>query len=195
MIKKFITSLFVIVAATSAAHASEIVNINFDTYAPDTRITSLPGVTFSLIGGPATIGAPVIDTWGNNGISNTTTGVYPTAQILNVLFSGPASDVSFTFDNYGSANGSFYTAFNAEGDVLATGSVQNLEGGPSSLVNIAASGITDLQFNNNTGGRSSWLFDVGSLHADVGSVPEPGTLALLGIASLGLGLLRRRKNA
>jgi hypothetical protein len=149
-------------------------------------------VTFSLIGGPA--GAPVIDTWGNNGLSNSTTGTYPTDEILNVQFSGAASNVSFTFDNYGSNNGSFYTAYDAAGDILATGSVQNLEGGPGSLTNIAASGITDLRFNNNTSGGSSWLFDIGSLQANVSTVPEPGSLALMGIAALGLGLLRRRKS-
>lgn len=194
MIKKIIASLFIAAATTSVAHAGAIVNINFDNYAVGTKITSLQGVTFSLIGGPGPLGAPIIDGWGGNGLSNSTAGNYPTDEILNVQFSGPANNVSFTFDNYGSNNGSFYTAYDAAGDVLATGSIQSLEGGAGSLTHIAASGITDIRFNNNTNNNTDWLFDIGSLQANVGTVPEPGTLALMGIASLGLGLMRRRKN-
>jgi len=195
MIKKVIAALLITAATASVAHAGAVVDINFDNYAIGTKITSLQGVTFSLIGGPGVLGAPVIDGWGDNGLSNTTGGTYPTSEILNIQFGGVASNISFTFDNYGTNNGSFYTAYNAAGHVVSTGSVQNLEGGASSLVNITGSGITDLQFNNNANGSTSWLFDVGSLQANVSTVPEPGTLALMGIASLGLGLMRRRKSS
>ena len=172
------------------------VDIDFSSYAVGTAFsTQIAGVTFSLMGGPGTHGAPVTDGWGNGGLSNSDTGDYPTAAILDVKFSGPARNINFNFENYSSTasgNGAtYYAAYSATGALLESAAV-----GGGGYFALASSGIVDLQFNNNSGNADSWLFDVRTLHADVATVsavPEPETYAML-LAGLGLtGFMARRK--
>mgnify|MGYP003408176808 CR=1 FL=1 len=180
-----------LVASTAAAAP---VSINFGNYASGTAITDqIPGVSFSLMGGPHSAGAPVTGGFGGPGLGNSTTTDYPTAEILNVKFDGVAKDVSFTFDNWGTrfsgAGATFFSAFNSSGALLETG----LIGGGGSF-SLSSSGIADLQFNNNTGGYSSWLFVLNTLDADVtNAVPEPASLMLFSLGALGFAASRRRK--
>ncbi len=58
-------------------------------------------------------------------------------------------------------------------------------------------GIKSLVLNNNTGspsGSNSWLFGVDSVTFS-SSVPEPASLALVGVGLVGLGLVRRRRKS
>jgi hypothetical protein len=186
MFKKMIATLALTLVYASAAQAT-IVDVNFRDYSVGTAFTTqIAGVSFSVMGGPGPSGAPVIDGWGNNGLSNSTTGNYPTASILDIRFDGLASNVSFNFENYGRGIGSFFTAFDSIGNVLETGSVDG-----SGFFSLAASGISDLQLNNNS--TRSWLFDISTLRATVSTVPEPGSLALLGLGLTGLAYSRKRK--
>ena len=177
---KFTSILAASVAALAMAQAqASTVNLDFSGYAPHTAIGSLQGVTFAVEGsGPN--GTAEIDDWGNNGLSNSTTGDYPTGSILDFKFSGSASNISFSFDNYGCCNGSFFTAIGAGGVVLGTGEIDDL-----SAVSVGYSGVTELQLNNNLGSDGSWLFDVRSLSADVSAVPESSDTMMM-LAGLGL---------
>lgn len=193
MFKKSIGVFLAAMLVASTAIAGPI-SINFDDYASGTQITDqIAGVTFSLMGGPESAGAPVTGGFEGPGLGNSTTTDYPTAEILNVRFDGLASNVSFTFNNYGwsfsGAGATFYSAFNTAGTLLETGLV-----GGGGFFSLSSAGIADLQFNNNTGGNSNWLFVLNSLNADLtaNDVPEPASLMLFGLGALGLAASRRR---
>lgn len=185
-----------VLSVVSAAHAT---TIDFSTVATGTAVTTqYAGVSFSLAGGPGPTGAPVVGPifGGQNALGNSTTYAYPTANIIDVAFTSPASGVSFTFDNWGTdtgAPGTSYTAFDGAtivgvGDLSA---VQNYN-----LVNVAGSGITLLQIDNGYGptGRS-WLYGIGELtftSAAPGPVPGAGLAGLAALALAGLYARARR---
>lgn len=184
-----------LVAGSASAQSTQ--TIDFSTYPLGTPVTTVGDATFTLQGGPGT-GIPVTGSFGTASLGNSPTGDYPTAQVLDVAFAAPVSNISFTFDNFGdnSAFGpSTATAYNALGAVvgmlnISTGAYAN-SFAPGS---IAGSGITDLKFDNGSGGTYSWEFGVQTLSFDA-AVPEPATWAmmLVGFGMLGAGLRYGRK--
>jgi hypothetical protein len=184
--------LFASAIAFSSSSFAAVIDVDFSTYAPGTKISNqIDGVTFAVLGGPGPSGAATIDR-ATNGLSNSTIDDYTTGSILDLKFTGLANLVNFTFNNYGSASSgpgaTFYTAYDALGSVLETGNV----GGGGSF-SLAATGIADLRFNNNTNGSENWIFALNSLKANVSPVPEPETYALMGLGLVGLFAARRKK--
>jgi len=128
------------------------------TYTTGTALTSLDGITFSLMGGPVVGSPPLIgfDSDPPRGLTNSTNPDYPTANILDFSFSTPVSGVSFYFDNYSNNGTSYYAAFNSTGTLIKTGNVSS-DQGLGDIV-LTASGIKDLQFNNGETSSTSWYF-------------------------------------
>jgi len=173
----------------SALPVASATTIDFQTYPTGTALTSLDGITFSLVGGPDSSGPPLIGYDGDapRGLSNSTNPSYPTATILDFAFSTPVSRVSFYFNNYGDNGLSSYQAFGASGNLLASGDLSSEDGFENNILSV--SGIKDLQFNNGEGGAISWYFAVPSVTFTAGNaVPEPSTWAMIMLGFAGLAL-------
>lgn len=206
MIKPMVKYLGVAALLVAGAANAETVSLDFSTYSPGSTLSALNGVSFDVSGGPGASGAPAIDRWGDNGLSNSVSGEYPTGTTLTFTFNtGLASDISFTFNNYGlpdaktGRGNSTYTAYGLGGSVLSSGSVLG-SGNNDFYALTGLSGVYKLAFNNGANGSDtsfdgSWLFDVKSLSATITPVPEPETYALMGIGLLGLFAASKRKKA
>jgi len=185
-----LATLGLIVGRIASAHAT---TIDFQAYATGTALTSLDGITFSLVGGPDSAGSPLIgyDDIPPRGLSNSTNPNYPTANILDFSFSAPVSGVSFYFNNYGDNGTSYYEAFNSAGTRLESGNVSS-DLGYANVV-LTASGIKDLQFNNGYPSSESWYFVVPSITFSMSAVPEPSSWSLLALGFAGLGFVGSRR--
>ena len=179
-------------AASTMVHAGTV-NINFSALSYGTTDTSGPGVNFSL-SNPS--GAPAIGYFSGpqTGLTNTTSGGYPTSEYLYLNFTAGVSDVSFTFNNWGDGNGTNFTAYSGS-TVVDSGLLDEAPYDSSvgyGLVDVTGSDITSIVFDNATGGSANWVYAVGDL-SYTPAVPEPGTLSLFGTGLVGLcGLFRRK---
>jgi len=142
-----ITATFASIVLLSAAPIAHASTIFFGDLANGTPVTNqYAGVVFSLMGLPDSGGPPTINTYSaGTGLANSTNPDYPTANILDMAFTSPVSDVSFTFDNYNNSSLGDATTFTAYAGsmVVDTGSLQNVSGA-FQLVTVTGSGITDL---------------------------------------------------
>jgi hypothetical protein len=181
-------------AASSVALAD--INIDFSGLPDGTAVTNqYAGVVFSLEGGPDSSGPPTTNNYGGEALSNSTNPDYPTASILNLAFTAPVSNLSFTFNNQGDPGfdaPTSYTAFDAGNNVISTGDISTINS--FTLVTVPGAGIADLQINNNNGGNN-WYFSVQEVSAtqSLAVTPEPSYLAVLGSALMALVVVRWRK--
>lgn len=167
------------------AVSANAVTIDFTGLTPGTVVTTqYPGVTFSLVGGFTGAPPAVGNVFGGIvALGNSGNNQYPTAFTLNVAFSQAVSNVSFTFNNFGSSNGSNYVANNGSSALID-------QLGGYNLYSVAGGGITNLAINNNN--NESWLFGVSTISFE-SAVPEPATWGLM-IAGFGLiGTAMRRR--
>ncbi|MXP44598.1 PEPxxWA-CTERM sorting domain-containing protein [Allopontixanthobacter sediminis] len=176
------------IAFATPAMAAETI-IDFSTFADGTPITSVAGVTFSMGGGPnasSTPSAVCVFTACPVALSNSDTNDYPTNSVLSAVFGNVVSNVRFTFNNYGTNNGSFYSAFDESGALISSAVIDS-SNNYTDFISVGGAGIKSLTWNNNSGGSSNWQFGVGALGFEtMSAVPEPSTWALL---LLGFGLI------
>jgi hypothetical protein len=184
-------SAMTLLATVPIANAATY-NIDFTTIPLYTPVTNqFPDVVFSLEGGPGDSSLPpVTGSFGTYSVGNSPTGEYPTTAILDLAFTTPVRNLSFTFDNFGDNGVSYFSASNgAFGNISALCCAFD-------LVNVPGGGITNLVISNGTGGSYNWEFGVQQVSFT--TVPEPATWVLM-MSGFGgfalLGYLRRDRYA
>tara|TARA_R110000787_G_scaffold221595_3_gene330340 strand:+ start:14555 stop:15166 length:612 start_codon:yes stop_codon:yes gene_type:complete len=194
--KRLVLTTTATAAALFATPVAATTLIDFSGFADGTPITTVSGVTFSMNGGPGTATTPsAVCVFGDCpvALANSDTNDYPTNTFLNAVFDGTASNVRFTFNNFGSGNGSFYSAFDSVGGLLDTG-VIDTSNDYVNFIDVTGTGIKTLTWSNNS--TDSWIFGVGALEFDaLGAVPEPATWAFMifGFGAIGGAMRRQRK--
>ena len=209
-------------AAASPSFAATV--INFDTLpggavvadkTPITNQYASLGVTFSAIAaGGATVapvatnyaGGPVGPNYSGNFLGNAPDGspfiftptfeLTPRYDLVRILFSGGANNVSLSLNNFDNQNRTTFNAYDAGGTLLQTFTFQANQGW--TRVNVGAAGVARLDLVASAVGGFTNYFGIDQLTFDAAAtpgVPEPTTWAMMivGFGMIGGAARHRRR--
>ena len=195
--KSTFLALVAILLSPMAANAVPI-TIDFDDLADNTVLTdqyAALGVTFSAFEDGAATDS-VVGAFTNVSSPNVWSNCSPTicgdrADVLRIDFAFLVGSLMWYTDTAGSQQ-PIFNAYGQGGALLETVIATATNQGNFALTSFSSSGISYVELLQPS---DFWGYLIDDLSFEATSVPEPGTLALLGIGLLGMGAARRRKKA
>lgn len=185
------------VAGLSAASSAGATVINFDELTAGTVVNSVySGVTFSTNtgNGGVSVFSNCCDHTAPNSIAPAPNGSFNFTGDLIVAFASTVNNLSFYIGGDDAAGVvGFIDIFGTSGLLGTVGLVADGDGSglTEELQNLSSfSNVASIHIRNVTD-PAGLVYDTFSF--DTATVPEPSSLALLGIAALGFGLSRRRQ--
>lgn len=158
------------------------------TYTEDGFLIKTPSLSLSIAGTQST------DWAGSSaGHLRSSNGLIELVRANNGLFNLDSIDLSFLHKN-GSSPAVQFKAYNASNVLVSTASfLPTTFGFKTFNFSNSFDGVSKVTWNQGSNETSAHQFD--NIRIDMNQVPEPGTMALMGLAAIGFGASRMRASA
>lgn len=180
-------------AFQGAVAGGTISSEDFDALADGTILGVTPDVTYGASGGDVIVTDTFLTTTVPNGIGSTSAGFFTPTESAIFTFSSAITAFAIDINTFASTDGAYSALLDTSESVLSI-----FEAFPNFSTGQFLGFVSDTPFSQITiSANTGFSYTLDTLvygdAAAVQSVPEPGTLALLGLGLVGMAARRRKK--